>query len=188
MMHHRKSLLAATVASCFTLLSGCAMTPFQIALFDPVQLFSRETDVNGLRLNLIYGDNRTVRGLDAGVANWVEGDQTGIQIGLHNNCKGQSTGLQSGLVNWGERGMAGMQIASLVNRVKGTMTGIQVSGANSAYGLRGCQVALFNGATDMRGFQLGVVNIAEGSGVQIGLVNLNRNGFLPFFPIINVGL
>jgi hypothetical protein len=38
------------------------------------------------------------------------------------------------------------------------------------------------------GLQVGLLNQASSlKGVQIGLVNLNEGGILPFFPFINVG-
>lgn len=39
-------------------------TPFQLAIWHPIQLFSDRRDVNGLRMSLFYGRNRIVRGLD----------------------------------------------------------------------------------------------------------------------------
>ena len=57
--------------------------------------------------------------------------------------------------------------------------------------VRGVQIArIFNIARDdMHGLQLSaLVNQTRRlSGVQIGLININRGGWLPFFPLINIG-
>ena len=37
-------------------------------------------------------------------------------------------------------------------------------------------------------FNLGFINIADTSKVQIGLLNFNKNGFLPVFPFINLDM
>jgi hypothetical protein len=41
-----------------------------------------------------------------------------------------------------------------------------------------------------RGVQLGaLVNyLGEGRSVQLGLINVAKNGFLPFFPLVNLSL
>jgi hypothetical protein len=54
-------------------------TPFQLSLVKPVQLFPEETKVEGLRLNLIYGVNKEVTGLDLGIVNEVTGTTKGVQ-------------------------------------------------------------------------------------------------------------
>ena len=46
----------------------------------------------------------------------------------------------------------------------------------------------FNPASSITGAQISLVNVSEDlTGVQIGLVNVNVNGWLPFFPGINIG-
>lgn len=104
------------VMSCFLSvafgLRAQAGTPLQIALVHPVQLVDDLEDVNGLRLNVIYGDNFNVSGLDLGLVNKVTGDQKGVQIGLFNDAY-SATGLQVGLFNRTEW-LDGVQIG-LVN-------------------------------------------------------------------------
>jgi hypothetical protein len=53
----------------------------------------------------------------------------------------------------------------------------------------GVQIApLFADAKQLRGFQLGIITRAEELvGLQLGLLNFNENGFLPVFPIFNIG-
>jgi hypothetical protein len=41
----------------------------------------------------------------------------------------------------------------------------------------------------MRGLQVGIVNVTdELHGVQIGVANVAKNGFLPFFPVVNAAM
>ncbi|HQO41156.1 MAG TPA: hypothetical protein PK986_11850, partial [Spirochaetota bacterium] len=44
-------------------------TPLQLALFNPVQIFDEKCNVYGLRLNLIYGVNSDLYGIDIGMVN-----------------------------------------------------------------------------------------------------------------------
>lgn len=62
--------------------SAEATKPIQVALISPVQLVPPETSVIGLRLNLIYGVNRDVAGLDVGLVNQTTGAGAGLQYGL----------------------------------------------------------------------------------------------------------
>ena len=41
--------------------------PLQLSVFPPLQLHNQETDIRGLRLNLIYGFNKSLQGLDIGL-------------------------------------------------------------------------------------------------------------------------
>lgn len=45
------------------------ITPLQLSVWNPVQLVPDDWDVWGLRLNLPYGMNRDLYGLDVGVFN-----------------------------------------------------------------------------------------------------------------------
>ena len=47
------------------------------------------------------------------------------------------------------------------------------------------QLGMINVAKE-NAFNLGFVNIADKSKVQLGFLNFNKNGFLPFFPFINL--
>ena len=58
-------------------------TPVQLALFHPVQLFGEEWSVYGIRVNAVYGFNRSVYGINAGMVNRAE-DMYGMQAGICN--------------------------------------------------------------------------------------------------------
>ena len=50
----------------------------------------------------------------------------------------------------------------------------------------GAQVSLvYNDATDVKWVQAAFVNYAKSAKIQVGILNFNDNGFLPFFPLFN---
>jgi len=146
--------------------------PFQVALFNPIQIYNEETSIIILRLNVIYGRNVSVKGLDVGLVNY--------------NTGGVSKGLQHGLVGVVEGDFVGWQDNG-INLVKGEFTGCQSGFYNSLDHGEAFQPGIFNKARDMSGFQLGLVNYTENMyGLQIGLVNIIREkATLPIFPIVN---
>ena len=132
--------------------------PVQLSLFTPIQIFPEDDTISGVRLNLLYGRNASVTGLDLGLIN-----HTTTSI---------SKGLQLGAVGWVDSDFVGWQDNS-VNVVKGNF--------------KGFQWGFVNYAKSARGFQLGFVNYAETMyGLQIGLLNIIRqDGVFPILPIIN---
>lgn len=133
--------------------------PIQISLFTPVQIFPASYSITGIRLNLIYGRNASVSGVDIGLINHTT---TGI-----------SKGVQWGIVSMNDDGFMGWQ-DSFVNITKEKYEGFQLG--------------FVNYAGTMSGFQLGFVNYSEtmNKGLQIGLVNIIKHGGqFPFFPIVN---
>jgi hypothetical protein len=175
-------------------------TPFQLSLVKPVQLFSEETKVEGLRLNLIYGVNKEVTGLDLGVVNEVTGTTKGVQaayilggnisrdldgaqivygFGGVNVTNGEANGLQiSGVgagVNWAEE-FNGVQLSGVLGGINkaANMTGLQITvafgGINMAENVTGFQIA---------GLLGGINKAANVRGVQIaglaGGINWAKN-------------
>ncbi len=132
--------------------------PIQLALVSPIQIFKPESPIAGIRINLIYGKNVSVTGLDWGLVNHTtSGISTGIQWGIVNLNDNHFTGWQDGAVN--------------------------ITGGNA----EGLQTGLVNTANYASGVQFGIVNYARSmKGLQIGLVNIIRQGgAFPVFPIIN---
>ncbi|MGB2768214.1 MAG: hypothetical protein WBC88_00615, partial [Candidatus Zixiibacteriota bacterium] len=43
--------------------------PIQLALVTPIQIFPEDNSITGVRLNLLYGRNVSVSGLDLGLVN-----------------------------------------------------------------------------------------------------------------------
>lgn len=99
---------------------GADRTPVQLALINPVQVFPETTSVQGLRINLIYGVNANLQGLDWGLVNRVTQATSGLQLGAFPvggvNITGDLKGLQLGGV-WGG-----------VNIAEGDATGMQLLG------------------------------------------------------------
>lgn len=132
--------------------------PIQLSLFTPVQIFPEQTPIAGLRLNVLYGRNVSVQGLDVGLVN--------------HTTTGHFKGVQFGIVGMADSDFDGFQ-DNAVNIVKGRVEGFQWG--------------LVNHAGSASGFQLGFVNYAGTmKGLQIGLVNIIRQGgAFPVFPIVN---
>jgi hypothetical protein len=167
--------LAALVACVFAAgsLAASDEVPFQIALVHPVQLRGAELGILGVRLNLIYGRNVSVKGLDLGLINHSTG--------------GTSVGLQYGIVGYIGGDFDGWQDDAFAI-VRGRFRGFQSGVYNEAGSGEGFQMGFLNRASDMRGFQLGFVNSTQTMhGLQIGLVNMIREREEPpwIMPIVN---
>ena len=145
--------------------------PLQIGLWAPrVQIVPDEINVAGLKLNLPYGGNGYVGGVDLGfVSNNT--NVSAFQINLVNNTADEYKGFQVGLMNFSGTS-SGLCIGGLLNYTEGL-----------SYGL---SIGLVNTAMEVRGVQIGLVNYTEFlTGFQIGLANIATKSTVPFFPIIN---
>ena len=166
--------------------SDVAYSLCSLSVWAPVQIVPEESDVYGVRLNLLYGENRQVHGLDLGIVNVTTRDLTGVQAGGFNWDQGAMSGLQMGMDNVfqgtpksGTSAEAGWG---------GEGDGVQLGGVNIVADARlnGIQIGAINVAEGMAGLQIGFVNVAEQMrGVQIGVLNLILNGPCAFMPIIN---
>jgi hypothetical protein len=175
--------------------------PVGVALWNPVQTSSERQAIHGFRLNLPYGANREVKGVDFGVASYTQRDLYGAQFGLGGVVGGDFRGLQwnpvlsitHGTMLGIQEGiysssgqLYGMQ-AGIVTRVGERAEGLRIGAVNLSSGYSaGATFGIVNHGRKVRGLQFGLVNVAdELHGVQIGAVNLAKNGFLPFFPVLN---
>ncbi len=158
-----------------------------------------------MRLNLLYGKNADVSGIDVGLGVNSYNNFTGIQVG------GIANSFPSDDVA-GSYTVRGIQIAGYGNGVLSrihkdirlAVKGIQIGGVyNGANYLSGIQIAGFGNDVryDADGLQIGVLNLAWGEcegvqiglynsckdlkGVQIGLINHIEEGLFPYLPIIN---
>jgi hypothetical protein len=136
---------------------AAADKPINLSLVTPVQIFKDTETITGFRLNLLYGRNANMNGLDLGLANHVSGSLEGVQWGLVNMVGKSALGWQAGVANI----------------VFGDMKGFQCCGVNYAKRMKGLQMGLVNYAGNIRGIQIGLVNIVE------------RDGWLPFMVIVN---
>ena len=145
--------------------------PFQLALFDPVQIVSHDEGVSGVGINLIYGRSAFLRGVFLGIVNVVDKDVLGYEWGAVNLTGGNYAGGQFGLVSI----------------TKGKLEGLQTGVVTMAGSTSGIQLGLVNNAKHARGLQLGLVNHTETmNGIQIGAVNvIEQGGWLPVTIIVN---
>ncbi len=176
----KKFLLAmAVMVMTAGFVSAFDTTAFQIGVWAPkVQLVPPEIALSGLKLNLPYGNNGQVTGLDIGLVsiNREQNDQlsahvSALQVNLWNSTNGVFAGVQVGLYN------------EAVNS-----SGIKIGLINNTSSIsRGVEVGLVNSALEFHGLQVGLINYTEFlTGVQVGIVNIATKSTLPFFPIINM--
>jgi hypothetical protein len=133
--------------------------PFQLSLFDPIQIVPNNESINGIRINFIYSKNANITGLDVGLVNVTTGKQLGVQWGAVDITEGGFTGWQGG---W------------IVNISRGDFVGLQTAFVNyHGAHFNGLQLALVNYTATLEGLQLGLINI------------IGEGGFLPVFPIFN---
>ena len=176
----KKSILVAAVVCLSALaLSAFDTTAFQISLWAPrAQLVPPEIAISGLKLNLPYGNNSKVTGVDLGFVSInreqddkLDAQVSAFQVNLWNSTNGRFGGFQVGLVNLAD-----------------TSAGIQVGLLNSTDNMfRGFHVGVFNSSLEVHGLEVGLINYTEFlTGVQIGLINIATKSTLPFFPIINM--
>lgn len=144
--------------------------PVQVALFNPVQIVPEKESISGLRLNLVYGVNQNVQGLDWGLVNHTRGDEFAWQLGGVCYVEKNMTGWQDG---W-------------VNITQGEFTGLQSGLFNQASQGNGVMFGVVNVTKSMHGLQLGILNVTETlHGLQIGVGNMVQKGKTPFLPIVN---
>ncbi len=146
--------------------------PVQLSLLTPVQLFPEGDAITGVRLNLLYGRNAWVHGVDLGLVN--------------HTTSGTSKGVQFGIVSIDRTNFTGWQYGA-VNLVEGKFEGFQQGFYNGSDAASGFQLGFVNTAQNMKGLQIGLVNYARRmNGLQIGIVNIiKQDGAFPVFPIVN---
>jgi len=173
-MKTRIAALACVLCAAFAAPALAAEAkPFNLALFNPVQIFDESTPIAGLRLSILYGKNAAFSGLDVGVVNETNGDFTGLQYGLVGIARGgEFVGWQDNwAANYVEGQARGLQSAFL--NYADTMIGVQIGAVNVSKNMHGVALALVNSTENLRGLQIGLVNIAS-----------NLKGH-PVLPIVN---
>lgn len=146
--------------------------PFQFSIWPPtMQMVPPDIAVSGLKINLPYGGNDRIVGLDLGLAS-TSVDASALQINLLNLVENQYKGLQIGIFNLCGNS-SGLQIGALFNVTDNAASGIQIG--------------LVNSTLEMNGLQIGIINYTQFmTGVQLGLINIISDSVLPVFPIINL--
>ncbi len=167
----KRVYIIGAIAMAFATGAGAESKPIQVSLFNPVQMFDDKTAIAGLRVNLVYGLNTDMTGLDVGFVNHATGTLKGVQWG----------GI--GIVGNG----AGWQFNYLANITRNEFNGLQTGVYNQLHKGKSVQLGLFNFGDHMSGFQLGLFNSVESMhGLQIGLINIiHAKDMLPILPIVN---
>ncbi len=130
-------------------------------------------------------------------AYFIENNKNSVINGISISTYGDArlcNGLQAGLM-LNESDMNGMQMALIGNQAQ-NVNGWQLGIVNRSKDITGLQTGIFNYITNRSkdAFQLGIANMTEKSGgiqfglvnhtmedcIQIGLINISRNGFVPF--------
>ena len=146
-------------------------TPLQIGIWPSrYQIVTEDINVSGLKINLPFGGNDSVQGVDLGLAATAK-KISALQINiLVNRAHEEFTGLQFAIVNQ-----------------SGNSNGVTLGGLNVTEDrTKGIQVGVINSSMATRGLQIGLINYTENmTGLQIGIVNIITESVVPFFPIIN---
>ncbi len=157
--------------------------PFQLSLFPFVQLFNKETSVNGLSLG-IAGENSGMNGLSLMVYGYSVEHLSGVQISGINCVADMGSGLQIGVINLSSK-YRGLQVG-LFNFFARDVKGVQIGFVNLNYSgseLFGLQVGAYNSVSTMHGIQIGFTNHFDTlDGAVIGIINTKgeNNNLLPF--------
>jgi len=174
---------------CFLLLIcanlASAETPFQFGV--PGNNAPDDPDVDGIRLSIFHGKNRSVRGLDLGLLSLSETSNlsgVGLVLGMGKVTGDMSGGAAFSLINIHTGRDRGLN-AALINRINSAESGVDVGFVNIADGATMLDVGGLN-ISDSSTTQLGFINLTKKiTGFQFGFVNIAENGFLPVFPIFN---
>lgn len=165
--------------------------------------------VGGVNRSLAYHSGA----LQLGGLNWLEQGEFygGLQVGVFNYLTSEASdgfyGLaQLGMMNDLKCDFFGVVQVGVISTVKGRFVGLaQVGGFNAAVHFTGLgQVGALNYIKDeVDGLQIGLLNVALGRvygaqiglfnyarrlrGLQIGLVNMSKDGGLPLMVLVNAG-
>jgi|GEM_PF-1039782 len=159
-------------------------TPFQFAVWNPVQLFDENTDVYGLRMSLFYGRNRDIYGMDFSLFSNNADDIYGLSIlGFGNELL---FGCTVGAWAWAEKrvpNIHGVQIGGGAGAgfiLYPYPIGAAAALVTKAGNVDGAQISLLgNHAARVRGIQIaGLANYVEGgmTGLQLALIGSKTKG------------
>lgn len=139
----KKLLMMAVTVAALASLKANAGHYAMVSAFAPGQIPIADEQVNGVRINLIYGDCMSVNGLDLGLVGRTRSRFNGLQVAGCSVVGTDMAGCQLGLLNFVDTGFSGFQF-SLWNDVGGTASGLQLGLFNFADKLRGAQIGLLN--------------------------------------------
>ena len=143
--------------------------------------------MNGIRISIFHGKNRSVRGLDLGLLSLSETSNlsgVGLVLGMGKVTGGMSGGAAFSLINIHTGRDTGLN-AAFVDRINSAESAVDVGFVNIADGTTMLDVGGLN-VSNSSTVQLGFINATKKiRGFQFGFVNIAENGFLPVFPIFN---
>ncbi len=144
-----------------------------VSICSPGELPTPESNINGVRLSVIYGDCPRLNGLDFGMTGTIRERINGAQFGLLFSLdNGDLNGFGLGCVNY----------------VAGEFAGCQIGLWNHASSGAGAQFGIVNTAGSFAGFQCGLLNWTDNlAGCQLGLSNYVGYQGLAWLPFLNVG-
>lgn len=149
-------------------LNASAASPIKLSLFDTIAV--PQTDEANVVIGLIDNNTPVVKGLDANLISARADELYGYQWAYIYNRATKLRGAHGAIYSTSEDAI-GAQLG-LVNNV-GEMTGVQLGFVNIAQNLTGLQLAFVNYATNLD------------KGLQLGLLNICPNGWLPAMIIVN---
>ncbi|SDL56793.1 hypothetical protein [Pedobacter antarcticus] len=152
-------------------------------------------DTNNFSLNILAGVSAAERRVTiAGLINIIHHNASGFQIaGFSNYIGQQASGTQvAGFSNYIGQQASGTQVAGFMNIYKGgkgmAIAGFtNLSGGNSSGQISGFMnkskdvysvqlTGFINLAKTVKGMQIAFINIADTANLQIGIINLSKNG------------
>ena len=80
----KKLLTALMLLAAATTLNAATDGYIMLSVFSPGQIPIATTSLDGVRLNIIYGECQNINGLDVGLVGRVRENANGLQIGLVN--------------------------------------------------------------------------------------------------------
>lgn len=149
-------------------------------------IFWAGTDyVEGLQSSFIVCENKRMDGVQASAGFCRSREKlNGLQACAGLNMSETTNGFQPGIVNIAGD-VNGLQMAAITTISK-DINGAQFSIVNFSKKLNGFQASAVNMADGGNGVQLGAVNITDKRGIQFGLINYIKDGWIPFLPIFNI--
>jgi len=152
-----------------------AWTPIQIDFLTlHIPTTEHYPNIYGLRVGLpiTYKDSAHVYGIDISALFSANNYTKGLQFSVIGTQARDLDGLQVSIVNFVKEKLYGLQFGG-VNHVKEKLYGLQVGGVNYVKKAIGLQFGLFNYTEDSQGI------------LQVGVLNINKNGWLPYSLILN---
>lgn len=143
--------------------------------------------VKGVNLSALHGQVDQVKGVNFSLLGLSETETTvGVNfdlfLGIH-KVNQSMTGASLGIFNWMPGKTTGANLAAL--NVTGDVEGANVAFVNYSEGNTMVDVGAAS-ISKQSTVQVSIFNMTDQiDGVQIGIINCAKNGFLPCFPIIN---